>query len=519
MPHDSSYCISAFEKDTSPVVFQNGCTVQEMAELSSSCVSLEENPTFNSRLKDLLQLRKNNQNVAADLHKLLLCSIYPIYIQKILHFEIPLSCIPNVNSLLDIGYIVRRLLLKWHSPNILYRLYQYSMPFIKHNRLNFPSLKNLNVILLKHMVMAIFFTCMGSHHTHTKTPVWQITRQLYIFFNSLLTKGTAADLYIFCEQHVYLLRLSLIEHFIAFTNKNMQVEVFLMPFFVDVTYQHSRVSKQLQYITDTFRQTTMQEQELDWIFIESKAQQAIERCNRTCKAMPNFKTTSPAPQTNIWDSEVMITGMKLPKLQPFDILAQETNGKQIDVLALAQIAQLHKRIQKFVLPIHLQKRHYESMVGDTNTNLCLLFKSFLFVCMQCNTVFPKATKDMRYHFEHKAICTHCLQKDFVVQIQTLGHLVLVNTNYYYFCEFCHSVHLWQASGSEFCQCPYTNKNNVTKHCIICYRTMNLSTIRILDKKLGVMQTVMLCNKHTPHHTKLPYAYDLVSLKRLIEFDT
>ena len=422
-----------------------------MAELSYSCVSLEENPAFHPLLEALLQQQKLHKNVTKDLHKLLLCSIYPMHIQRTLQFKLPESCLPDVNSLLDIGYIVRRLLLKWHSSNILYRLYQYSMPFIKHNRLNFPSLKNLHVILLKHMVMAMFFTCMGSHHAHTKTPVWQITRELYIFFNSLLTQGTAADLYIFCEKHVYLLRLALIEHFIAFTNKNMQIEVFLMPFFVDVTYQHNRVSKQLQYITDTFRQTTMQEQQLDWIFIESKAQQAIERCNRTCKAMPNFKTNLPNPQTNIWDSEVMLTSMKIPRVETFDILAQDATVRQIDVLALAQIAQLHKRIQKFPLPLHLQKRQYESLLEESTSKLSVLLKSFLFICMQCNTMFPKATKDMRYHFEHKAICTHCLQKDFVVQIQTLGHLILVNTNYYYFCEYCQSVHLWQALGSEFCQ--------------------------------------------------------------------
>ena len=228
MTHDSSYCASAFEKNISPVLFEHGCTVEEMAELSRSCVSLDENPLCRPLLERLLQEQKQNKNVTKDLHKLLLCNIYPMYIQRTLRFNLPLSCIPHIGSLLDIGYIVRRLLLKWHSPNILYRLYQYSMPFIKHNRLNFPSLKNLNVILLKHMIMAMFFTCMGSHHAHAKTPVWQITRELYIFFNSLLTRGTAADLYIFCEKHVYLLRLSLIEHFIAFTNKNMQIEVFLM---------------------------------------------------------------------------------------------------------------------------------------------------------------------------------------------------------------------------------------------------------------------------------------------------
>ena len=54
---------------------------------------------------------------------------------------------------------------------------------------------------------------------------------------------THAGTHVFCEKHVYLLRLALIEHFVAFTNKNMQIEVFLMPFFVDASYQHNKVSK------------------------------------------------------------------------------------------------------------------------------------------------------------------------------------------------------------------------------------------------------------------------------------
>ena len=113
--HDSCHCASSFVKDNNPKVFENGCTVQEMAELSSSCVSLDANPAFYPRLEALLQQQKQNMNVSKDLHKLLLCSIYPIHIQRTIQFILPDSCLPNVNSLLDIGYIVRRLLLKWHS--------------------------------------------------------------------------------------------------------------------------------------------------------------------------------------------------------------------------------------------------------------------------------------------------------------------------------------------------------------------------------------------------------------------
>ena len=112
------------------------------------------------------------------------------------------------------------------------------------------------------------------------------------------------------------------------------------------------------------------------------------------------------------------------------------------------------------------------------------------------------------------------ESNFVVHIQTLGHLTQVNKHYYYFCEFCCGVHLWQSRGSEFCCCTASNVEIKThKHCAVCYRTMNLFTINLLDRKLGIMQQFMLCNKHMPSQVKLPYAYDLMSLRRLIEFDT
>ena len=490
-----------------------------MAELKNSCESPEAHPNFYKKLHQLLLLQKQGTHTQLPLQQLLLCSIFPVQIQALLKFELPMECLPHPQNLLDIGFIVRRLLLKWHSSNVLYRLYQYSMPFIKHNRLNFPSLRLLDVTILKHMVLSIFLTCLGSHRLDNKTPIWQVTRQLFVFFNMLMTQGSAADMYMFCEKHVYLLRLALIEHFVTFTNNNMQTEVFLMPFFVDSTYQHSRVSKQLQYVTDTFRQTTMQEENISWSFIESKAQQAIERCNRTCKAMPNLKNTTNMSHVDVWEPDIVHTALRVPRIQSCDIMAQHPHS---DVLALAQIYKFHTKIHKHQLPLQVQRRQHEAILTMTETDIgaCTLLRTHLFVCMQCNAVYPKGKKDMRYHFQHQAICTHCLQKTYVLQIQTLGHLIQVNNNYYYFCEFCCSVHLWQSQGNEFCRCSVNDTPAAThKHCVICYRTMHLSTVSMLDCKLGVMQTFLLCSKHMPSQAKLPYAYDLNSLRRLIAFDT
>ena len=173
--HDSIQCNSFVVKDTDPQIFTSGHASIEMPELLNSGESLDAHPNFHSKLDHLLMLQKQGTNTQLQLQQLLLCSIYPIRIQRILNFELPMECLPNPKNLLDIGFIVRRLLLKWHSSNVLYRLYQYSMPFIKHNRLNFPSLRLLDVTVLKHMILSIFLTCLGSHRLDSKTPVLSLS--------------------------------------------------------------------------------------------------------------------------------------------------------------------------------------------------------------------------------------------------------------------------------------------------------------------------------------------------------
>ena len=44
----------------------------------------------------------------------------------------------NPDAVDDIGHIVRDIMVQKNNNNVLFKLYQYTMPFIKHNRLNFP---------------------------------------------------------------------------------------------------------------------------------------------------------------------------------------------------------------------------------------------------------------------------------------------------------------------------------------------------------------------------------------------
>ena len=179
---------TAFVKDGVYNVFQQNCCDSEVTELITSCEPLTNNEEFHARLQLYLQEEKADFNRQRQLQRLLLCSLYPMHIQRLLDYEIPEAYMPTPDGLLDIGYIVRRLLMKWNDQqDVLFRMYQYSMPFIKHNRLNFPSLRNVKSHILKHMLLAILLTCLGRHNLHTKLPIWQIQRQILSFFNALST--------------------------------------------------------------------------------------------------------------------------------------------------------------------------------------------------------------------------------------------------------------------------------------------------------------------------------------------
>jgi hypothetical protein len=142
--------------------------------------------------------------------------------------------------------------------DVLFKLYQYTMPFIKHNRLNFPPKRNVSKSLLKHLMQIMALTCLGLHTNKSKKPVWYIRRQLFIVFTQLQTQGSLADIYLFWQHHNYLVHLALMENFVHFTSKYMTVEMEFMRALTSTGYEHSKVERLVCYITDNFRMSALQ---------------------------------------------------------------------------------------------------------------------------------------------------------------------------------------------------------------------------------------------------------------------
>ena len=534
-------------------LFQNKFSTSVLQELQAYDAEIMS-PEISTSIKCMLKERENESNISnninfqEDLDVLLLTGVYQYKMKisnfKELGFKLHKEHLLSTASIKDIGIFVRRLLLRWPMSDVLFKLYQYSMPFIKHNRLNFPSIQSISDESMMHMLQTIQMTCLGIHHNAFKKPTWKIRGKLFFFFNELLTRGTFADLYLFCQSHIYLLRISLIENFMSFLEKNMPTEESLLHQFIDTSYDHKKVSKMLYYIIDNFRQISFQDEFIDWTLVEEKAQQTIERCNRTCKSMPNFKKNRHCVLFNKIDLKTFHMGMQSARLDKNQLCSYL---QKYDLLELASLHNFYARIQIYNLPLEIQLQQFQTLIQHGRYTHQNRYNSLLYICLQCNEKHSCALHDMRLHYYETPTCTFCNTKNFVIAIQTLGRLVRVHSSYYYFCIYCKHNHVWKSFGDELFKCSYQHNNSssmlvnrkkndkqkgsvclhernsdqiqqkAAKHCIVCLKTMQIILHNVFDSELGVMQSFYLCFKHSPQPCKMEYVKNLTILQNMLQF--
>ena len=470
-----------------------------------------------ARIEELLLEQRAGADVEIELDTQLTISLLPLPLQTLClgTIHIQPQHLLHSETVDDIAYIIRDIMVQKHNNEVLFKLYQYTMPFIKHNRLNFPPRRNVSKSLLKHLMQIIALTCLGLHTQKSKKPVWHIRRQLFIILTQLQTQGSLADIYLFCQHHNYLVRLALMENFVHFTCKNMTVEMEFVRALTCTGYEHSKVERLVCYITDNFRMSALQNETLDWELIEEKAQIAIERCNRTCKSHPVPVLKQIPSVHNCVTGEAFRKMLSMPVItSPFLLGGMQGS----DMLTMALRWNLNKNVCKYALPVRMQHRQFSEMLEHAQHVSCstIVHRSQIHVCLRCNQQYVATSNNMRIDFQHMPMCVRCNSGAFVFTADTLGHLVRVFRQYYYFCSICHRVHAWGGTGNEFFICPNARSEQQRKHCVVCWRTMQLTAKCVLDKQLGVMQHFFLCSKHCPPVAQTHYAHDLVSLRKLVK---
>jgi hypothetical protein len=513
-------CVFTDTTNSTNILFPDGLITQDVLNGLAEQHQYPIHAKVALRIEELLQQERSGMDVDVALDIQLTISLLPPRFQKLLLRKITIlpEYMLHSAALDDIGYIIRDIMVEKNNNDVLFKLYQYTMPFIKHNRLNFPPRRYVSKTVLKHLIQIVAFSCLGLHVHQSKKPVWNVRRKLFIFFTNLMLKGSLSDLYIFCHHHNYLVRLALIENFVHFTNQSMTLEMKFMRVFSGIAYEHTKVFRLVCYIADNFRMSALQNETLDWEVVELKAQIAIERCNRTCKSQPIKQIRLLTSVHNCWgyatENYVMRNLMTMPVVSK-PMLFREM--QDCDMLTMALRWKLNNQVRKYPLPVHIQHQQFCCIQEESRhvNQSSIVHRSLLYVCLRCCQQSSLLGNNMRVDFLQKPICVHCNSNVNVLTIETLGHLVRVFRQYYYFCIKCNRVHAWQGAGHEFFSCKFLQPPPPRKHCTICWRTNFLTPFSAFDKKLGVVQNFFLCPKHIPAKLQCLYAYDLTSLRRLI----
>jgi len=435
----------------------------------------------------------------------------------------------RLDHLVDIGSAVRDMLMLSPYKNSIHRVLQYSMPYIKHNRLNFPAFEDMTSDDLAHMVRIVMACCLGCLRANTKRPVFALRVQLYRFFYNLLASGTSKDHFVFCAANLCLLRLAMIEYFIIFIDEFMPVEKAVMCSTFQLSNTIDELSHSFCLIIDTFRQTCMQVTELDFANINARAHIAIEKCNRVTKGKNRQLRATDSGAKLASDDAVLRAAMAAP------VFAHPAYAVDLPVFRgcswqhIVQVQAVHAIIAVQPLPANLTALQADCVLRMLRHNSSSIVQcTQLYVCLRCVARSAKfaINKKMRVMSDGSCHCSQCHSSAFVLPISMMGRIVRIQGVYLHLCHFCCCIHEWKCSGHEFTSCERSKTcvpatallqppSYSAKACAVCARTSSISSWTVLDDRLGVLVDLCLCAKHKPLAHQHESVYNIQTLRLAI----
>lgn len=432
-------------------------------------------------------------------------------------FVLPPEHIFDIKHVIDIGPYVRKLSVnRAISSDVMCRIIQYSLPYVKHNRLNFPRYKDMPMHVLVGLLQMVLALLLGLCSKSSKKPLWQMRFGILIYMHSLMSKGSQYDLYVFCMHNVNLVRIAVIEYFVYFVQNNMPCEFETLNLMFGTHCNVHVVFRQFCTNIDLFRVHCLQNEHLLWQDLNTKAHYVIEKCNRLCKSKPkiNISNLSSSNKTKFEFSSKIL---HLPRFQ--HMLYCKMLYPELSTTELKQVCFLHNNFYFTRLPsviLRLQsKAVLNALMYDSNMyKECMI----LHVCFRCLLQEKQISVNMRVNELGDVFCSTCQQQDNVFRVNILGSILRVFKNLYYLCPVCLKVHLWHGTGSEFFVCPVQD-NKIHKNrmqCVLCMRNVGVTVHKILDTTLGVMQELHLCQRHSPREFDVPWNHNLQALAQCVK---
>lgn len=553
-PHASTN--SASSLNTSAVcklvrgLIPQGCirTCLEEAMLSPNHIA------SHATIKNILQIVKNLICIDQIQGSANMLDKYLIFIKLLLNqspllmkYDARMFTIRNVHNittstLIDIGSEIRELLFTQSTNNTFVRILEFSLPFGKHNRLHFPNQREFTKKNLQEIVRLMLASCLGLYETAARRPVWQWRLKILIFFWDFLHVANIDDLYSFCRQYILLLKLSVMEYFFYFLYTNMPLEYEYM--MKNGNGKSDKIITSFCFHFDQFRHMCYaKKSEIDFEDMNEFAAQIIEKCSRLWKGKIE-KTSSRQSllcsrgisQKSAYNESLSILdfddnilfqrALQLPRLNhaSYYLLFKNTS-----IQMARQIQDIQDSIQIYPLPSNLQQQQFAFARQNILRKGRQVINTFsVFVCFKCLILKPKQSmqidRKMRSDSQGNFYCSLCNCNEFVVEINTLGRLVKLTQNYYFYCIHCQEIHSTN-NLSNFTSCPqYKAPSSYQKNkpvicgsmCCLCDKKSNTQQLSVLDDKLGIQTNLYFCSWHYPFENMHSCIYNYESLLEFIE---
>ena len=428
-------------------------------------------------------------------------------------FVLKLSDVFSLDQLPDIGPCIRQLSLHRNiSNNVMCRIIQYSLPYVKHNRLNFPRYVDVPHSELVNLIQITLAMLVSIYPHCTKQALWQLRFKFYVYIYQLLGQGNKYDQYTWCLNNINLIRIAMIEYFVYFVSTNMPAEYEILQTLFGCSGNVEVTFRQFLVNVEYFRTQNLQTTELNWENIHKKSHYIIERCNRLCKAKPKLVNNYMKSDNHTLDSVNLKNIIDIPRCtHPFHA---KIFNPDITFDDMKHVYHIHRNMFIHALPRSVFRIQaiglYNMMQRET-----FLYSNcmYLYVCFRCIHVHPHVMDSIRIDTEQGKHCQYCNKSDAMHTINVLGQIVSIFSKNYYFCHQCLMVHEWKSIGVEFFECPLAKKEKITKksECILCKKNLNVNTFHVLDTGLGVMQSINLCLRHSPREYQMKYIYSLPAL--------
>lgn len=422
----------------------------------------------------------------------------------------------------DIGSIIRAIIINQDSSNVvMFKIMQYCLPYIKHNRLNFPDVTVFardDLVALIHMMIA---TCLGLYEHVNRKPTWNSRVCFFWMAWQILQSGSMMDMHIFCRDHMSIMRLSVIEYFVFFLQKYMPVEESFIDKILGLSNNINSVFAQFLIVIDNFRAHALQEPVFDMHTINTTAQICIDKCNRICKGKSKNVRRNNADRVTLRNIDSVKTALSMPMMgAAIDVqmhLNTKDRGLSEEIYNIQSTCSTHK------LPSNMFLLQVDAILDMFRSNTMMAYACMTFYyCFYCQEESATAILGSKMRINNRTVtCLKCSHSDTVAKVNTMGRIVKIKGNSFYFCVTCLTHHSWKEYPPTLMSCckrvKHTPAATCSSKCFFCSKNTSMCKFRVLDTELGIIQELNLCINHRPQEREEHIIYSLGSLTEHIKY--